>query len=147
MLMQHESSSQLLPVSLLRNSIRSRLVNLCDNHSNDDHNNDDKQDNEEAPPLLAVTATRLDDSTINFDVGSLDVVVDFLALLLNVGNERFLLLDDLVKVVWGAEFQSMGMPEAWMTNRVGMFMVSPRPMAVESQIWGTAAARSSPSPA
>jgi hypothetical protein len=87
MLMQHESSSQLLPVSLLRNSIRSRLVNLCDNHSNDDHNNDDKQDNEEAPPLLAVTATRL------------DVVVDFLALLLNVGNERFLLLDDLVKVL------------------------------------------------
>lgn len=99
MLMQHESSSQLLPVSLLRNSIRSRLVNLCDNHSNDDHNNDDKQDNEEAPPLLAVTATRLDDSTINFDVGSLDVVVDFLALLLDVGNERFLLLDDLVKVL------------------------------------------------
>ena len=55
--------------------------------------------NEEAPPLLPARTASLLDSTTNLGVGLDDVFVDFLALLLNVLDERFLLLDDLIEVL------------------------------------------------
>lgn len=55
--------------------------------------------NEQAPPLLAVSAPCLLDSTANLSVGLDNVGVDFLALLLDVLNEGFLLHDDLVQVL------------------------------------------------
>ena len=77
----------------------SSLVDLCDNHGNNNDNNDDEQHNKQAPPLLAVPAARLLDRASNLGVGLHNVVVDLLALLLDVGHKRLLLLHDLVQVL------------------------------------------------
>jgi len=88
-----------MPWRLLCGGVGGGLVDLCDDHSNDNNDDDDEQDDKEAPPLLAVTAARLDYGTINLDIGSLYVVVDFFALGLDVGDERLLLLDNLVEIL------------------------------------------------
>jgi hypothetical protein len=54
---------------------------------------------EQAPPLLAVTGSRLFNSASNFLVALNDVVVDFLALLLNVLDEGLLLHNNLVEIL------------------------------------------------
>ena len=77
----------------------SSLVDLCNDDGDDDDDDDDEQDDEQAPPLLAVPAACLVDCAADLGVGLDDVVVDFLALLLNVGDEGFLLLHDLIEVL------------------------------------------------
>lgn len=76
-----------------------RLGDLGNNNSNDDNDDDDEQDNEQAPPLLAVTAAGLVNGTSNLGIGLYNIFVDLLAFLLDVGNKRFLLLNNLVKVL------------------------------------------------
>jgi hypothetical protein len=76
------------------------LVVHCDNDTNDHSNNDeDDYNDEQAPPLLAVTGARADDRGTNLLVTLCDVIANLLALLLNVGNERFLLLHNLIEVL------------------------------------------------
>jgi hypothetical protein len=76
------------------------LVVHCDNDTNDHSNNDEDDNNDEqAPPLLAVTGARADDRGTNLFVTLCDVIANLLALLLNVGNERLLLLHNLVEVL------------------------------------------------
>lgn len=70
--------------------------NDCDNNCNDDDNDDA---NEEAPPLLAVAAAGADNGSVDFFIALYNVLVDFLALLFNVGNQRLLLLYDLVEIL------------------------------------------------
>lgn len=66
----------------------------------DDSNDDDDEDaDEQAPPLLPVASTRADNRRANLLVTLCYVLADFLALLLNVGDQRLLLLHDLVKVL------------------------------------------------
>lgn len=78
---------------------RSGLVDLCDDDDDDDNDDDEEENDEEAPPLLAVAAARFVDGSADFRVGLHHVVVDFLALGLDVGHERLLLLHDLVEVL------------------------------------------------
>lgn len=75
------------------------LVDLRNHNCDNDDDDDDEQNNEQAPPLLAVPAARLLDCAADLGVGLDDVVVDLLALLLDVGDEGFLLLHDLVQVL------------------------------------------------
>jgi hypothetical protein len=72
---------------------------LGDNDNNNDDDNDDEEDNEEAPPLLAVAAAGFLNGSTNLVVPLYNVVVNLLALLLDVGNKRLLLLDNLVEVL------------------------------------------------
>jgi hypothetical protein len=84
----------------LRGLVLRLLVVYCDNNT-DDHGNDDEDDdhNEEAPPLLAVAGASADDCGADFLVALGDVFADLLALGFNVGNERLLLLHNLVEVL------------------------------------------------
>jgi hypothetical protein len=75
------------------------LVDLCDNNSDNDDDDNDEENDEQAPPLLAVPAARLLDCAADLGVCLDDVFVDLLTLLLDVGDERFLLLHDLVEVL------------------------------------------------
>lgn len=84
---------------LRRLGLGSSLVDLGNHHSNNDDNDDDEQDDEQAPPLLAVPAARLLDRAANLGVCLNHVVVDLLALLLDIGHERLLLLHNLVEVL------------------------------------------------
>ena len=77
----------------------STLVDLCDNNRNDNDDDDDKQHNKQAPPLLTVPAARLLDRAADLGIRLDDIVVDLLALLLDVRNERFLLLHNLIQVL------------------------------------------------
>ena len=54
---------------------------------------------EEAPPLLPAGTARLHDGTANLGVGLDHVLVDLLALCLDVLDEGLLLLDNLVEVL------------------------------------------------
>lgn len=76
-----------------------RLGDLGYNDHNDRDGNEDEQDDKQAPPLLAVAATGLLNGAPDLRVGLYNVLVDFLALLLDVGNERLLLLNDLVEIL------------------------------------------------
>jgi hypothetical protein len=78
-----------------------RLLVIHSNNNTDDHCNDDNddEDNEEAPPLLAVAGARADDCGANFLVTLCDVFADLLALGFDVGNERLLLLHNLVEIL------------------------------------------------
>lgn len=85
---------------IIRSSLWScSFVDLGDNDNNNDDDNDDEEDNEEAPPLLAVAAAGFLNGSTNLVVPLYNVVVNLLALLLNVGNKRLLLLDNLVEVL------------------------------------------------
>lgn len=77
----------------------SGLVDLGDDDRNDDDHDDDEKHDEQAPPLLAVPATCLFDCAADLGVRLDDVVVNLLALLLDVGDEGFLLLHNLVQVL------------------------------------------------
>jgi hypothetical protein len=75
---------------------------IFDHHNNDSYNNCRKNSNQnaykQAPPLLVVARTSTDDRRANFLVAPCDILANVLALLLNVGNERLLLLHNFVEI-------------------------------------------------
>lgn len=79
--------------------LRLLVVDSDDDTDDDGNDNDDEQDDEQAPPLLPVACARTDDRSTDFLVTLCDVLADFLALLLDVGDERLLLLHDLIEVL------------------------------------------------
>jgi hypothetical protein len=83
----------------LAGGVGSALVDLRNDNGDDDNDDDDEEDDEQAPPLLAVAAPCLFDGAADLCVGLDDVLVDLLALLLNVGNEGLLLLHNLIEVL------------------------------------------------
>lgn len=85
---------------MIRSSLWScSLVDLGNNNSHNDDDNDDEEDDKEAPPLLAVAAAGLLNGTTNLIVPLNNVLVNLLTLLLDVGNEWLLLLNNLVEVL------------------------------------------------
>lgn len=85
--------------SLSARALRLLVVDCNDNGDNDGNDNDDEDANEQAPPLLPVAGARTDNRRTNLLVALGDVLADLLALLLNVGHKRLLLLHNLVKVL------------------------------------------------
>jgi hypothetical protein len=80
-------------------SLLLRLVD-CDNNGDDDCDDDEDEDRDkQAPPLLAVATTRADDCGANLLVSFCDVLANLLALLLDIGNQRLLLLNNLVEIL------------------------------------------------
>jgi len=66
---------------------------------NDGDDNDEHNDNPEADPLLLSCAPSALDALIKFRVGLDYVLLDLLSLLLNVGDERLLLHDNIVEIL------------------------------------------------
>jgi hypothetical protein len=80
-------------------SLRSFLVHGNNNtyHNGDDDDNDNAD--EKAPPLLATSAARFCDGSADLCVRLDDVLVNLLALLLDILDKRLLLHDNLIKVL------------------------------------------------
>lgn len=83
----------------IRICLRLLIVDGNNDSNNNSDDNDDENANKQAPPLLPVARARTDNRSADLLVTLGDVVADFFALLLNVGDEGLLLLHDLVEVL------------------------------------------------
>jgi hypothetical protein len=78
-----------------------RLLVVDDNNDrcNDSNDNDDENADKDTPPLFPVARARTNNRCANLLVTLCDVLPDFFALLLDVGDEGLLFLHDLVEVL------------------------------------------------
>jgi hypothetical protein len=79
--------------------LRLLIIDYKINHHHHRNDNEDDHNNEEAPPLLVVASARADNCGDHFLVTLCDGFADLLALGCDVGNERLLLLHNLVEVL------------------------------------------------